>query len=350
AGAADAASLAVAGCFASAAVIGGLVGRCSAIASLAAGGICWAAVALAAFASCTGRRPAPLPGGRGRPDGLRPGILPVQGPLRRALVRASMVSSAVGMVAWLFLDPDRAGLYPLLASAWFVALAVPRAALLDGVGESAAWRRLFRSAAGGPDRRLPLESLRRPGPARAAAESTLSYAAILGWPPLVAGALEAGDALRGWPCLAVALALAAAAMLVAVAATAAEGAGASGESLQAALLAAAVSLVVFGAVSAATRRFLPPGVAAPSPSPPLLPDRHSRRPVNQPDVEQTVGSCQTSFPAQPLPASAVAGRARFLNGLRRECGAPGTIEEVQVVTAVTAPPFFQGGFSCTDKM
>jgi hypothetical protein len=193
-------------------------------------------------------------------EGLRLGVLPSQGPLRRLLTRVSMLSSLAGMVGWLFLDPERTALYGLLAGGWFVALAVPRAALLDGMAVSVSWDGILRSAADDSDRWRPFTGpLRRPLPAVFSAHASLSCAAVLAWPALVAAALAAGSPARGWQLVAIAAVLAGAAAGLALAATGSAVVGASGETLQASLLAVTVAVVI--------------ATTAPSPSLPRLPFR-----------------------------------------------------------------------------
>ncbi|MFN5756384.1 MAG: hypothetical protein ACK48M_06295, partial [Planctomycetia bacterium] len=91
--------------------------------------------------------------------------------LRLCLTAVAMASALAAMIGWLFLDPSRASLLPLLSAGWFVALAVPEAALGDGAIDPGGWRR--------PRVRQSLAAIVTP-------------AAILGWPAVVAAALGAG--------------------------------------------------------------------------------------------------------------------------------------------------------------
>ena len=191
-------------------------------------------------------------------EGLWFGVLPAQGPLRRLLTRVAMGSSLAAMVGWLFLDPGRTSLYGLLAGGWFVALAVPRAALLDGMAAAGSWAGVLRSAAADPSRR-PLAALAgRPLPAAFSTHVAVSAAAILGWPPLVAAALSAGDPDRGWRLAAIALALAAAAAALVAIAAAFAALGASAETLLAGLLALTVAVVIAAATLPPSLPHLPP--------------------------------------------------------------------------------------------
>jgi hypothetical protein len=267
ANAADSASLALVGGGGTAALLLWLGGIRATWESLAAAALLWAGLGLVAWAAA-GLRIAvaagpdwsdAVVGGPPRTgEGLRLGVLPSQGPLRRLLTRVSMLSSLAGMVGWLFLDPERTALYGLLAGGWFVALAVPRAALLDGMAVSVSWDGILRSAADDSDRWRPFTGpLRRPLPAVFSAHASLSCAAVLAWPALVAAALAAGSPARGWQLVAIAAVLAGAAAGLALAATGSAVVGASGETLQASLLAVTVAVVI--------------ATTAPSPSLPRLP-------------------------------------------------------------------------------
>jgi hypothetical protein len=289
ANAADSASLALAGGFATGALLFWLGGFRSGTESLAAAALLWAGAGLAAWTAAGLRAPVAgwpdwsnaVVGGPPRTgEGLRFGVLPSQGPLRRLLTRVSMLSSLAAMVGWLFLDPERTALYGLLAGAWFVALAVPRAALLDGMAVTVSWAGIFRSAADDRDRSRPFSGpLSRPLPAVFSAHASLSCAAILAWPALVAAALAAGSPARGWQLVAIAAVLAGAAIGLALSATVSAVVGASGETLQAGLLALTVALVI-----AATA--LPPSL-------PRLPSWGRPAPAGQSAVERRRGSCQT---------------------------------------------------------
>lgn len=152
--------------------------------------------------------------------------------LRRWLTAVAMASALAAMTGWLFLDPSRAWLLPLLSVGWFVAIAVPEAALGEGAGDVAGCRRS----------RL-----------RQSLAAIVTPAAILGWPAVVAAALGAGGAggVRAAAVTVVVLAIAAAALAVIVWSLA--SAGATAETAQAvalsvALAAAIASLCGFGPV------------------------------------------------------------------------------------------------------
>jgi hypothetical protein len=105
-------------------------------------------------------------------DPVRPNISLVElglarGSLRRALTGLAMVMALAGMAVGSFLVPAAGATGVVVALAWFAALAVPAAAVARGLGP------------GG-------------GPPLAAAIAT-GYAAVLGWPPLVAGILHMAE-------------------------------------------------------------------------------------------------------------------------------------------------------------
>lgn len=110
----------------------------------------------------------------------------------------AMVTALVGMMVCYFLAPQIAAGYTLLALAWFVCLAVP-AATPCTTGRAGDW--LVRSAVGRPV---------VPGSTRAAVSTAVAYAALLGWPAIVAMLLPAPAgprAMAPWVtlvCLAVA--------------------------------------------------------------------------------------------------------------------------------------------------
>jgi len=118
----------------------------------------------------------------------------MSGPLRRWLYRGGMAAALGGMIGWLFLNPDDAVLDVWLSVGCFVILAFP-AALLADIHHDPAWRRLLFSAPtkieAGWFRRLAWGT----DPA-CAVPSTWMHAAVLGWPPLVAALLSAGDPQR----------------------------------------------------------------------------------------------------------------------------------------------------------
>lgn len=155
--------------------------------------------------------------------------LPAVGPLQGVLERLAMASTLAAMAGWLILRPDlvpdsgHAAAVPawpwaVLSAVWYVCLAVPRATLLDGACGTAAWERLFLSAAGpatggaGPIRRRTAWRL---GGMRCAALAAIVPAAILGWPPLVGGLVSSASPSHGWPPLAITAGLAAAAATLA---------------------------------------------------------------------------------------------------------------------------------------
>lgn len=149
-----------------------------------------------------------------------------RGSLRRALTGLAMVMALVGMAVGSFLVPAAAAFGVVVALAWFTALAVPAAAAALARGHGS----------GG-------------GPPLAAAIAT-GYAAVLGWPPLVAGILhvaETGIDLATpaiWAWLAV-LSLAAAAAAVVGLVRAAARLAIGPETL----LACAASLVILAVVA-----------------------------------------------------------------------------------------------------
>jgi hypothetical protein len=98
----------------------------------------------------------------------------------------------------------------------------------------------------------------RPLPAAFSTHVAVSAAAILGWPPLVAAALSAGDPNRGWRLAAIALALAAAAAALVAIAAAFAVLGASAETLLAGLLALTVAVVTAAATLPPILPRLPP--------------------------------------------------------------------------------------------
>lgn len=85
------------------------------------------------------------------------------GPEGRVLAGLAMATALAGMVGWLFLAPDSAGWYRLLAAAWFAVAAVPQTAL------------------------TPADVERRGRPAAA-------WATLLGWPLVVAAVLSPNQA------------------------------------------------------------------------------------------------------------------------------------------------------------
>jgi hypothetical protein len=148
--------------------------------------------------------------------------------LRLCLTAVAMASALAAMIGWLFLDPSRAALLPLLSVGWFVALAVPEAALGDGASDAGGRRRWRQSLA-----------------------AIVTPAAILGWPAVVAAALGAGGVggIRAAVVTIVVLAVAAAVLAAVVWSLAALGA--SAETAQAVALAVALALpICFGLAAA----------------------------------------------------------------------------------------------------
>jgi hypothetical protein len=139
--------------------------------------------------------------------------------LRLCLTAVAMASALAAMIGWLFLDPSRASLLPVLSVGWFVALAVPEAALGDGATGPAGWWRLRPSLA-----------------------AIVTPAAILGWPALVAATLGAGGAGGIRAAAVTIVVLAVAAVLLAAIVWSLAAAGATAETLQAVALAAALAL------------------------------------------------------------------------------------------------------------
>ncbi|MFM7207111.1 MAG: hypothetical protein ACKO4T_10640 [Planctomycetaceae bacterium] len=108
-----------------------------------------------------------------------------------AVIMATML---VAMAVCYFLVPEHAAWYAVLAGAWFTLLAVP-AATLPG-GDVAGRRRLVAAAPG---------RSRFPGTAVGAVALLVRYAAMLGWPAVVAALLGRHHALAwGGPLAAVA--------------------------------------------------------------------------------------------------------------------------------------------------
>jgi len=118
--------------------------------------------------------------------------------------RLAMGSMLAAMAVCYFLAPERAAWYAAVAAAWFMLLAVPRATLWGD--DAAARSRLIASAAGRP---------RPPGTAAHAARSLAASGCLLGWPAVVALALNRDP---GWTGIGPIAALALLVALVAVAA------------------------------------------------------------------------------------------------------------------------------------
>lgn len=154
---------------------------------------------------------------------------------RRLLTAAAMVAAMAGMVGWLFLATGLATLDLAASLAWFTALAVPAAALGDGVSHGTVWRRLERAAPHGTGRHARLA----PGRLRDGVLATLTAAAMLGWPPLVAALLWGADVTRSVPAAVVVTALAAAAVVLLVVVVAGDIVTARPDTVQAIALAGA---------------------------------------------------------------------------------------------------------------
>ena len=211
AAAADATSLGLV--VASAAAAAGAIGR-SAGETLACSGAGAAAVAVAAWCAWRYGRGWPWHADedpRSSPSFAELGM--ARGAVRRALSALAMATSLAGMAVWFFLAPAAAEAGSLAALGWFAALAVP--AVLLGPSGRGAWRRLAATTAG-PG------GLRRPIGPPGAVSIACGHAAVLGWPPLVAGLLLTAEGGFDpatpvfWPWLTVAALAVAAAVLVAV--------------------------------------------------------------------------------------------------------------------------------------
>jgi len=247
--AADAASLSLwIACAASA--VGWLVdqtageaGDADALAGIAVAAAAWTVIALAIWRAIRGLS---------QPEALR-----------RWLTILAMAMALVGMVGWLFLAPDHASLYVVMAVGWFVCLAIPQATLGDGVVHRRAWQPLYRSAAERPaaysggwtDRKLRtfLQSIRRAflnvGCDRAATTTALVYGAILGWPPLVAAVVLAGTADGGVAAIATVSVLVAATVSLAILSKAIALAGGSGETSLSVSLCLALAMLLLWAMA-----------------------------------------------------------------------------------------------------
>lgn len=218
AAAADAASLAAAASTASAAA--GLTATRGWPALATATG---AAAVMLAAAWIAWRTGCGLPGpADGEPRAGRPVLAEVgiaRGELRRILAALAMASSLAGLAGWYFLVPEAAAAGCPFVLGWFSALAVPAA--LIGTPSHTAWQRLADAAPVPAGMRFA--AWIRPTSLRWAVAVAVGHAALLGWPPLVAGLLQAADATSEpaatlvWPWLAVGMVLAAAGVLVGLA-------------------------------------------------------------------------------------------------------------------------------------
>ncbi len=162
----------------------GWVGWCAPSATTAVGWAGGAALAVLTATWLCRRRwlaLAPLLGGQGRTRGSWAEVAMARGGLRSGLSVAAMATSLAGMATWYFLAPETGAMGAVVAAGWFAALAVPAALLAppdDGgrgllAGGLRQWRWATAVAAG--------------------------HAAVLGWPPLVAGLLRAAEAQVQWP-------------------------------------------------------------------------------------------------------------------------------------------------------
>lgn len=212
---ADATSLAAFGSTASAAAGLAAAGAWPALAAAAGVAAVILAAAWTAWRACRGL-PWPTDAERQptRPLLAETGI--ARGGLRRVLAALAMASSLAGLAGWYFLVPEAAAAGCPFVLGWFAALAVPVALLGPPTGDG--WR-LLAATAPVPDGRRFADRLRPTGP-RWAAAVAVGHAALLGWPPLVAGLLHAAEppGVGGsWPWVAVGTVVAAAAVLVGIA-------------------------------------------------------------------------------------------------------------------------------------
>ena len=189
-------------------------------------------------------------------------------------------TTLAGMVVCYFLDPEWSWCQAVLVSAWFVCLAVPRETL--GAGTADVERRRWLHADG--------DLFRRRG------SSAAATALILGWPALVAAAIQGRGATRlGGPLTAV-LALAGLVVVCLLA-----GAVCGGKRRSETHLAIAMALIA-AVVAVATRL---------QPDHPILPSLVGRQAAASPRiavpiaVERFRRSCETSQPPQPTAAARV---------------------------------------------
>jgi hypothetical protein len=142
-----------------------------------------------------------------------------RGGLRRILVASAMASSLAGLAGWYFLAPEAAAFGCPFAIGWFAVLAVPAA--LIGPPTGSVWQAVAASAATAGDG--PAAVWQRPTALRLAVAVAVGHAALLGWPPLVAGLLQIAEATVGpaaapaWPWITVAALTASAAGLAGLA-------------------------------------------------------------------------------------------------------------------------------------
>lgn len=145
-----------------------------------------------------------------------------------ALRAMAMLTTLVAMAVCFFLAPQLAAGYAVVASGWFICLAVP---IATAGGRNRAAATLRRSAVGRPA---------LPGSAALARTTALGHAALLGWPAVVAVFLPPVGGPRAVPPWAAVLLLAAAASVLTVAGRG----GRLGETVRSAVLAAAAGLAV----------------------------------------------------------------------------------------------------------
>jgi len=187
-----------------------------------------AAVAIPAMAWAAWRLDVGLPGTTdGEPRSQRPLVAEIslaRGGLRRTLAALAMASSLAGLAGWYYLAPEAAAYGCPFAVGWFAALAVPAA--LIGPPSGSDWQGVAGSAATAGTGAAVIS--RRPTGLRLAVAAAVGHAALLGWPPLVAGLLRtAEEATVGtvfasaWPWIAVATLAAGALALIALASLAA---------------------------------------------------------------------------------------------------------------------------------
>jgi hypothetical protein len=230
-----------------------------------------AATAWAAVAGCTAWVVRPL-GSDASGDVAPAAGFFFGGAIGRLWLHAAMLSALAGMVAWLLLMPQAAWCYALLAAAWFTAAAVPLATLGPGSVGDAGRRRL---AATVPHQAARwLSAVTGPSAGATALVTAATFAAILGWPPLVAALIVGAGATRTWNLLSAA-ALGCGAVSTAAISTVVAAAGGTRDTAHAVALAIALAAVAAAAVQ-------PSRGAQESPATP-----------GRTDVERSGGSCNT---------------------------------------------------------
>lgn len=200
---------------------------------------------------------------------------------RRGVQAAAMTTTLAAMAGCFFLAPERSGWYAPLAAAWFLAVALPHLTLGAGTLDESARERLLRAAGpSGAARGFPRACI---DVARRAGGLAASWAAILGWPAMVAAVLWGNDAARADGPVVAVLIIAAVAAAVVVVSGGVEMAGGGAETRL-----AVVTIVVMGAVT---------WLSSPLPARPAPPRREARSP-RQTGVEGFQASCETSQPTQ----------------------------------------------------